>query len=63
MKILLKRNCAAEGQHLEVGKVYDLPEAVALELLRIGRAVEAQAEEAKPKATRKPKAEAADGAQ
>jgi hypothetical protein len=60
MKLLIKRTCAAQGEHLEEGKVYDLAADVAAELLRIGRAVEAPAEEAKPKAARKVKADGAE---
>ncbi|MFZ9620424.1 MAG: hypothetical protein ACO289_04420 [Prochlorococcaceae cyanobacterium] len=60
MKVLINRTCAAEGQHLEEGKVYELGADVAVELLRIGRAVEAPAEEAKPKAVRKVKADGAE---
>lgn len=60
MKVLLNRDCAAQGQHLEAGKVYELDSNVAAELLRIGRAVEAPAEVAKPKpAQRKVKADGA----
>jgi hypothetical protein len=57
MKVLIENDCAARGQYLEAGKVYELDNDVAAELLRIGRAVEAPAEEPKAKATRKPKAE------
>jgi len=61
MKVLLQRDCAAQGQHLEAGKVYELDSAVAAELIRIGRAVEAPAEQPKPKAApRKSKANGAD---
>ena len=60
MKVLLIRSCAAQGQHFEAGKVYELESNVAAELLRIGRAVEAPAEEPKPKATRKVKADGAE---
>lgn len=60
MKVLINRTCAAQGQHLEEGKVYELDSNVAVELLRIGRAVEAPAEEAKPKPARKAKTDAAD---
>jgi hypothetical protein len=50
MKVLIESDCAARGEYLEVGKVYELDSAVAAELLRIGRAVEAPAEEPKPRA-------------
>jgi hypothetical protein len=60
MKLLIKRTCAAQGEHLEEGKVYDLAADVAAELLRIGRAVEAPAEEVKPKAARKVKTDGAE---
>lgn len=63
MKVLISTDCAARGEFLEAGKVFELTPEVAAELMRMGRAVEAPAEEPKPKATRKPKPEAADGAQ
>ena len=59
MKVLIESDCAARGECLEAGKVYELDSDVAAELLRMGRAVEAPAEELKPKATRKAKADAA----
>ena len=55
MKVLIETDCAARGEYLEAGKVYELDSAVAAELLRIGRAIEAPAEEPKPKAIRKVK--------
>ncbi len=61
MKVLIQNDCAARGEYLEAGKVYELDTAVAADLLRMGRAVEAPAEEPKPRA-RKAKAEATDGA-
>ncbi len=61
MKILATRNVIAAGEALEAGKVYDLAEDVAGVLIRMGKATEAPAEEPKPR-TRKPKAEAANGA-
>jgi hypothetical protein len=60
MKVLIETDCAARGEYLEAGKVYELDSAVAAELLRIGRAVEAPAEEPKPKATRKVKTDGVD---
>lgn len=60
MKVLIETDCAAQGMFLEAGKVYELDSSVAIELLRIGRAVEAPAEEAKPKPARKVKADGAD---
>ena len=60
MKVLIESDCAVRGEYLEAGKVYELDSNVASELLRIGRAVEAPAEEPKPKATRKVKADGAD---
>lgn len=60
MKVLVNRSCAAQGQHLEEGKVYELAGDVAAELLRIGRAVAAPAEEPKAKPARKVKADAAE---
>jgi hypothetical protein len=60
MKVLISTDCAARGEYLEAGKVYELDSAVAAELMRMGRAVEAPAEEAKPKPARKVKADAAE---
>ena len=57
MKVLIESDCAARGEYLEAGKVYELDSDVAAELLRMGRAVEAPVEEIKPKATRKVKAD------
>lgn len=57
MKVLIESDCAVRGECLEAGKVYELDSNVAAELLRIGRAVEAPAEEPKPRATRKVKAD------
>jgi hypothetical protein len=59
MKVLISIDCAARGEYLEAGKVFELDSDVATELIRIGRAVEAPAEEAKPKASRKVKADGA----
>jgi hypothetical protein len=59
MKILATRNVIAAGEALEAGKIYDLAEETAGVLIRMGKAMEAPAEAPKPKATRKPKAEAA----
>lgn len=59
MKVLISSDCAARGEYLEAGKVYELDSDVAGDLLRMGRAVEAPAEEAKPRA-RKVKADGAD---
>lgn len=58
MKVFIETDCAAQGAYLEAGKVYELDSPVAAELIRIGRAVEAPAEEAKPRA-RKVKANGA----
>ena len=60
MKVLIETDCAARGEYLEAGKIYELESNVVAELLRIGRAVEAPAEEPKPKATRKVKADGAE---
>jgi hypothetical protein len=57
MKVLIESDCAARGEYLEAGKVYELDSNVAAELLRMGRAIEAPAEEPKAKATRKVKAD------
>jgi len=59
MKVLIETDCAAQGEYLEAGKVYELDTNVAIELLRIGRAVEAPAEEPKPKPARNVKPEGA----
>ena len=59
MKVLICSDCAARGEYLEAGKVYELDSGVAVELLRMGRAVEAPADEPKPRA-RKVKADGAD---
>ena len=57
MRVLIFRTCCPQQQHLEEGKVFDLDTKVAQELMRMGRAVEAPAEQPKPKAApRKPKA-------
>jgi len=61
MRVLISRTCCAQKQHLEAGKVYDLDSKVAHELMRMGRAVEAPAEQPKSKAApRKPKTNGAD---
>lgn len=57
MKVLIATDCAAQGVFLETGKVYELDSNVAIDLLRMGRAVDAPAEQAKPRATRKVKAD------
>jgi len=56
MKVLIESDCAARGEYLEAGKVYEVDSNVAAELIRYGRAVEAPAEEPKPRA-RKVKAD------
>jgi hypothetical protein len=60
MKVLITIDCAARGQFLEAGKVYELDAEVAAELLRVGRAVTAPAEEPKAKPARKVKADGAE---
>ena len=45
----------ASGQALEAGQTYDVSEQDGSSLIRMGKAVEAKAEEPKPKRTRKPK--------
>jgi hypothetical protein len=57
MKVLIQSDCAARGEYLEAGKVYELDTDVAGDLLRMGRAIEAPAEEPKPKPARKVKAD------
>jgi hypothetical protein len=59
MKVLIQTDCAVRGEYLEAGNVYELDSNVAAELLRIGRAIEAPAEEPKPKPTRNVKPDAA----
>ena len=58
MKVLIKRTCAAQGQHLEEGGTYEVDSDVAIQLIRMGRAVVAPAEVKAP--VRKAKANAAD---
>lgn len=60
MKVLIAIDCAAQGEFLEAGKVYELDSNVAIDLLRMGRAVDAPIEQAKPRATRKVKADGAE---
>jgi hypothetical protein len=50
MKVLISNDCAAQGSFLEAGKVYELDTEVAQQLIRMGRAVDAPVEEAKPRA-------------
>lgn len=50
MRIEMLRSCAAEGQHLQGGQVYDLDADLAAGLIRIGRAKPAPKPPAKPKA-------------
>jgi hypothetical protein len=57
MKVLIATDCAAQGEFLKAGKVYELDSNVAIDLLRMGRAVDAATEEVKPRATRKAKAD------
>lgn len=63
MKVLAIRNVIASGQALEAGKVYELTADDAAVLMRMGKVSEAPAEEPKPKAARKPKAEVVDADQ
>jgi hypothetical protein len=63
MKVLGLRNCWAGDVLVEEGKVAEVPDKAAQQLIRMGKAAEAPAEEAKPRATRKAKAEATDGAE
>jgi hypothetical protein len=57
MKVLIATDCAARGEYLESGKVYELDSNVAIDLLRMGRAIDAPAEMPKPKATRRARPE------
>ncbi len=49
----------ASGQVLQAGQNYDVSDKDGALLIGMGKAVEAKAEEAKPKRTRKPKADGA----
>lgn len=60
MKVLGLRNCWAGDLLVEEGKVAEVPEKAAQQLIRMGKAIEAPAEEAKPRVTRKVKADGAD---
>lgn len=60
MKVLGLRNCWAGDLLVEEGKVAEVPDKAAQQLIRMGKAIEAPAEEAKPRATRKVKADGAD---
>jgi hypothetical protein len=60
MKVLIQTDCAARGEYLEAGKVYELDSNVAADLFRIGRAIEAPAEDPKPKPARKAKTDGAE---
>lgn len=60
MKVLIQTDCAVRGEYLEAGQSYELDSHIAIELIQLGRAIEAPIETAKPKATRKVKDNAAD---
>jgi hypothetical protein len=60
MKVLGLRNCWAGDVLVEEGKVTEVPDQAAHQLIRMGKAAEAPAEEPKPKVTRKAKADGAD---
>jgi hypothetical protein len=53
MKLQILANCRADGRHLAIGEVADLPKSVADELLGLGRAVIAP--EPEPEAAPKPR--------
>ena len=59
MKITCTKAVMASGQALEAGQSYDLSNADGDLLIRMGKAVKASEEALKPKAKRKPKANAA----
>jgi hypothetical protein len=59
MKITLTRGVMASGKALEAGQTYDVSDRDGALLIGMGKAVEATAEEAKPKRTRKPKTDGA----
>lgn len=58
MKVTCTKAVMASGQALEAGQSYELSDADGDLLIRMGKAVEGEAT-AKPKAKRKPKANAA----
>tara|TARA_B100001094_G_scaffold318371_1_gene361836 strand:- start:415 stop:630 length:216 start_codon:yes stop_codon:yes gene_type:complete len=58
MKVICTKAVMASGQALEAGQSYELSDADGDLLIRMGKAVEGEAP-AKPKAKRKPKANAA----
>lgn len=60
MKVLGLRNCWAGDVLVEEGKVAEVPDHAAQQLIRMGNAAEAPAEAPKPKVTRKAKADGAD---
>jgi hypothetical protein len=53
MKLQILANCRADGRHLAIGEVADLPKSVADSLLGLGRAVIAP--EPEPEAAPKPR--------
>jgi len=53
MKLQILANCRADGRHLAIGEVADLPKSVANALLGLGRAVIAP--EPEPEAAPKPR--------
>ena len=59
MKVTCTKAVMASGQVLEAGQSYDLSNADGDLLIRMGKAVKASEEALKPKAKRKPKANAA----
>jgi hypothetical protein len=59
MKITCTRGVMASGKALEAGQTYDVSDKDGALLIGMGKAVEAKAEEAKPKRTRKPKIDGA----
>jgi len=59
MKVTCTNAVMASGQALEAGQSYELSDADGDLLIRMGKAVKASDEAPKPKAKRKPKADAA----
>ena len=59
MKVTCTKAVMASGQALEAGQSYELSDADGDLLIRMGKAVKASEETPKPKAKRKPKADAA----
>lgn len=55
MKLQILSNCRADGRHLSIGEVTDLPQGIADELLALGLAVIAPETEPTPDPAPKPR--------